>query len=278
MSQFYPLVVEVLLACHNRKLLTLQCLRSLFEIESDDLKFLVHVVDDGSLDGTWDAVSSEFPQVDLIKGSGSLFWAASMALGETHIEDNNRWIMWLNDDVKLELSLKDILPVQLKSNPDSILVGEIYDNSDQFQYGLIYQGRLKDDLFSRNSQEMCGQNPKTFNGNLVLIPSQVRRAVGTIDGKFSHGYADIDYGLRATKRGIALRSLPGISGRVNSRTKYGVDEHRTSYKQLLFSNKGQPIKDQIRFFRRHSKFLWIFYIALPFIRVTKFKIINLIHR
>ena len=272
------IVVDVLMACHNRKFQTLQCLESLRQIESDRLKFQVYLVDDGSTDGTNEAVSSEFPNVRVIRGDGTLYWAAAMALAESYLQHSDRWLMWLNDDVVLNHDLKNVLPKLLDEFKDQILVGEIFNYNKEFQYGLVYQGCLKDNLLACNSENMGLKNPSTFNGNFVLIPASIRKIIGQIDGGFSHGYADIDYGLRASKKGVTFMPVPGVSGWVNSRTSYGVSRDNHSLRQLIKNPKGQPIKDQIRFFRRHAPILWWFYVSIPFLRAIKFKFKNLYSR
>lgn len=214
-------VVDVLIACHNRKSKTLLCLETLNKIESEELEFQVYLVDDGSTDGTLEAVAELFPNTFLIRGDGTLYWASAMALAESYLRNTDRWVMWLNDDVEINPELKGLLPKLLKKFPDQILVGEIYNYQMEFQYGLVYQGRLKDNLVSRNSTEMGIKKPSTFNGNLVLIPASIRKTVGKIDGGFSHGYSDIDYGLRASKKGFTIMPIPG--SRVGSIAKRAME-------------------------------------------------------
>jgi GT2 family glycosyltransferase len=186
--------------------------------------------------------------------------------------------MWLNDDVVLNQELKRSLPNLLKKHEGHILVGEIYNYADEFQYGLIYQGLLKDNLQACKSNEKQHKNPVAFNGNFVLISSSAKNAIGLIDGGFSHGYADIDYGLRASKEGIPILPVPGISGWVNSRTSYGINQTNHAFSQLINNPKGQPMRDQIRFFRRHAAILWWLYVSIPFLRILKFKCKNLLSR
>lgn len=41
-----------------------------------------------------------------------------------------------------------------------------------------------------------------MNGNCVFIPSEIVNAIGNLDPIFSHAMGDIDYGLRAQKKGL----------------------------------------------------------------------------
>lgn len=74
--------VAVLLTCHNRKEKTLRCLKHLFAQESNAKKYFIEVflVDDSSTDGTSEGVKDLFPNVNIIKGDGNLFWSRGMQL------------------------------------------------------------------------------------------------------------------------------------------------------------------------------------------------------
>ena len=71
--------IAAILTCHNRKKKTLTCLADLMnqdEISKVDLH--VYLVDDGSTDGTSDAVKQKFPQVNILQGDGTLYWNGGM--------------------------------------------------------------------------------------------------------------------------------------------------------------------------------------------------------
>ena len=58
--------VVIVSPVHNRREITLQCLRSLSRIDRDGLNVHTIIVDDGSTDGTAEAIKRDFPQVELI--------------------------------------------------------------------------------------------------------------------------------------------------------------------------------------------------------------------
>lgn len=73
--------IAVLLTCHNRREKTLSCLQSLFGATMPEgYKTEVFLVDDGSTDGTGEAVEKCFPQVTVIQGDGNLYWNKGMNL------------------------------------------------------------------------------------------------------------------------------------------------------------------------------------------------------
>src|SRR5262245_12266996 len=96
--------VVALLTCHNRKDLTLRCLRAFFAqtFQGHTPSLAAIVVDDGSTDGTGDEVTAEFASARVIEGDGSLFWARGMQIAETAANAGRPdFLLWLNDDVTL---------------------------------------------------------------------------------------------------------------------------------------------------------------------------------
>ena len=93
-----------LLTCFNRRDTTLACLEALFRCDLPaDTSLAVVLVDDGSQDGTGDAVLERFPAVRVIRGNGSLYWNGGMRLAylatiELPFDD----YLWLNDDTMLD--------------------------------------------------------------------------------------------------------------------------------------------------------------------------------
>ncbi len=63
--------IAVLLTCHNRRAETLRCLEALLAQDAG-ASLRVFLVDDGSTDGTGEAVRVSFPQVNVVQGDGSL--------------------------------------------------------------------------------------------------------------------------------------------------------------------------------------------------------------
>src|SRR5690606_1901340 len=96
--------IAVLLTCHNRKEKTLQCLQTLFKADvPETLKIDYFLVDDGCTDGTSNAVNKIYPEINIVLGSGNLFWAGGMRLAFTEARKNRDYdgYLLLNDDVEL---------------------------------------------------------------------------------------------------------------------------------------------------------------------------------
>lgn len=195
--------IAVLLTCYNRREKTIVCLKSLFRASLPDrFKLEVFLVDDGSTDGTSEAVKDQFPFVNLIQGTGELFWNRGMSLAWKKAANHSDfdYYLWLNDDTYIFGRTLDILiqDSQNKSNR-SVIVGTTMDEANR---RITYGGyRLQENnkiIAPNDFPQYCD----FFNGNIVLIPKYVFQKVGPLDMKFHHGLGDIDYGLRAKKHEV----------------------------------------------------------------------------
>lgn len=213
--------LHVLIACHNRRLLTLHALRSVTACaEIAHVGLDITVFDDGSIDGTREAVVAEFPDVYVMPGDGSAFWASAMSAAESAmmarhdgVHENNEYVVWLNDDVDLDSdALVRMVPL-LRSHPNSVLIGATRDpDSGAITYsGFQRYGRHPLHYGKVQPSEETVQ-VDTFNGNFVCVPIAVAKELGGIDGEYSHAWADIDYGFRCRRLGVPMLLAPGTFG------------------------------------------------------------------
>lgn len=202
--------IAVLLTCYNRKDKTLQCLQSFYKSinKLPELNFEIFLVDDGSSDGTTEAVQGFFPEICIIQGTGELYWNRGMHLAwETASKKKDfDYYLWLNDDVVLLPDAINQLFSDASKIPHSIICASMQSSQCQITYG----GKDKKGILiipNGSPQEI------TFiNGNLVLIPKSVFHKVGMIDPIFPHAIGDYDYGLRAGKLGIKSYIASAICG------------------------------------------------------------------
>jgi len=202
------MIVAVLITCYNRKEKTLQCLNLLFKQNGIDnnFKITVFLVDDGCTDGTPNAVKKNFPQVNIIKGTGNLYWNGGMHLAwstAANIKDYD-YYLWLNDDTFLfENAILDLLSY---NNKAAIVAGcTKSEKSQNFTYG----GYNSSTPTIPNGQfQQCEYS----NGNILLISKQVFAKNGNLDPIFHHALGDFDYTLRAKKIGIEIVISPSWSG------------------------------------------------------------------
>ena len=267
--------LAVLMTCHNRRDITLTCLQALYQQEVD---FEVYLVDDGSSDGTSDAVKASYPNVKILQGDGNLFWVGGMRLAFTEaLKDNYDYFLWLNDDTMLEpQALEDLLNIHHDlakcGHPNSIVVGSTRDPvTGQPTYGGAVQSKL---WYTKKFEFVePGQTPQqcdTMFGNCLLIPNSVAAKVGNIDGVFIHTMGDLDYGLRARKLGCSIWAAPGFVGTCSRNSIGGswADTNLSLYKRLknALQPKAFPLKAWTVFCKRYSGLFWFIYWFLPYLR------------
>jgi GT2 family glycosyltransferase len=192
--------IALLITCHNRKEKTLSCLTSLFNVKlNNEYRVDVFLVDDGSTDGTAEAVKKEFPNVSIIQGNGNLYWNNGMHLAWEVASQKKiyEYFVWLNDDVFLKTSsFKDLISASILK-PGSIICGTM---QSKYHDKPTYGGRDRNGnlLIPNGKPQSC----HLMNGNLVLIPNLVFQLIGNLDPIFPHSMGDFDYVLRARKKGI----------------------------------------------------------------------------
>lgn len=261
------LKVAVLIACHNRRQITIRCLEKLYDACPNDWILEIYLVDDGSTDGTAEAVKNFDMGINLLVGDGSWYWAYSMHYAEASIDKPCDAILWVNDDIELYPdSLKRVSELH-KKHLNSILVGQFCEtNSNKITYG----GLKKYDRHPLHFEQVFSFNEPncvdTFNGNFVFIPKNLADMIGPIDGQFGHAYADIDYGLRARRLDISLLVIPGFLGTCDKIPQIE-PSRRISKFRYLTSVKNLPPKSQYRFLRRHGNWTWPVYFIFPYIKV-----------
>jgi GT2 family glycosyltransferase len=208
--------VIALLASHNRREQTLACLASYFGQRVGrraDLRAVL--VDDGSRDGTGDAVRSRYPYTVVVPGAGDLFWARGMALAEqVALGKESDFLLWLNDDVVLEeYALARLLLVAGDAGDECIAVGALCDpETGVLTYSAVRRRGRHPLRVEQVTPTDTSIDVEMFNGNVVLVPTRIARLLGGIDGGLGHGAADFDYCLRAGERGIRSRLAAGVVG------------------------------------------------------------------
>lgn len=269
--------IAILMTCYNRREKTLDCLRRL---TNQNVCFKIYLVDDGSTDGTSGAIRTEFPDVNILFGDGNLFWVGGMRLAFAEaLKVRHDYYVWLNDDTMLyDNALNRLVHTheQLaeQGEPFSIVVGSVRDPITKKQ---TYGGRVKSNKrFSFKFTSMApGKEPRkcdTFQGNIVLIPHAVAARVGNIDSAFVHNFGDLDYGLRARKKGCSIWVTSQYLGECSQNSVQGswVDMQLSLVQRLkkVIQAKNFPLKPWTTYIKRHAGPFWFLRWPLPYIRAA----------
>jgi GT2 family glycosyltransferase len=261
-----PTRIAAAIACHNRRERTLRCLRDLLAQRTPNLRISVHLLDDASSDGTAAAVAENFPEVDVLRGTGSRFWSGGMVDAMTAAAANEfDYLLLLNDDVELRHdAMRRMLDAHaqavLEKGPGMhIIVGAFVDpDSGALTYsGFVRRSRwhpvrLEQALPRADALVACD----TMNGNCVLIPQAVVRRIGIIDDAFVHQLGDLDYGYRAVEAGARIWIAPDAMGTcaIGVRPRRWADPSLSIAERwrLINAPLGWPLKPWLQFMWRHG--------------------------
>ncbi len=241
-------MLYIVIPVFNRWRYTRACLDSLRAQTSQD--FRVIVVDDGSTDETAAALARDYPEVEVVTGTGSLFWTAGVNRGlERALVLGATRVLTLNNDV---LAAPDFVAQMLATaaqHPTAVLGALEFDaDTGQAIYGgerLDFRTNTRHDLLEvLPPGQRTGLRAVTYlPGRGLLIPKAVIDKIGLFDEKrLPHYLADFDYTSVARRAGFPvycnydaqLSTYPEESGQTLTR------KHRSvkGYFQHLFGIRG----------------------------------------
>jgi GT2 family glycosyltransferase len=208
--------IEVVTPVHNRKELTLRCLESLGHADLSGIDLHVIVVDDGSTDGTAEALAEQHPDVTVIKGDGNLWYTAGTNVGlKAALERQPDYILAINNDSEFDpLFLQHMLSTAT-SNPKTVVGGVLVSWDDRKR---VFQVAPKWNVWWGGMRHWVKQSLDTLPekawevelivGNCVLFPAEAVRQVGLMDAKHLPQYGDAEYTPRMRKAGWRLMVDP----------------------------------------------------------------------
>lgn len=277
----YAMIIETLATCHNRKEKTLASLRDLHQQRLPKGTALKHtIVDDGSIDGTDEAIAEKFPTVDIIYGTGNLFWAGGMRRGwEKSIKEKKfDYLFVYNDDVRLKASALEKL---LKTSSDflkargpvpHVIAGAFTDHAlGRYTYGgVISECRWHPFAFTHTPPPASGYKiVDSLNMNGALITKEALTEVGFLSPFFVHGGGDFEFGLKLRRKGGFVLLSPGYIGTCDKNTNFQTSKDPDltmlqGFKRLI-GPKEQPPGQRYRYCRRYAPIMWPAFWCYPYL-------------
>jgi len=208
--------LEIVTPVHNRREETLQCLRSLARIDRTGLQVHIIIVDDGSTDGMSEAVSAQFPEVEVVKGDGNLWYTAGTNRGiEAALRHDPDYILAINNDSIFDDKCILNMIECAEKYPRSIVGSLLLDWSVPHR---IFQVAPRWELSRGGYRHWFRQTIWTVPdrpwavelivGNCVLYPAEAVGEVGFMDEKRLIQYGDAEYTPRMRRRGWRLLIEP----------------------------------------------------------------------
>ncbi len=204
--------IAIVTPIHNRREITLQCLRSLSRISDASMDISFFVVDDGSTDGSSEAISSEHPETTIIEGDGTLWYTEGTNVGiRAALEHNPDFVLAINDDSVFDSNFLHYLVETARQNPKSV-VGPLLLLWDEPH--RLFQTSPKWSTFEGGWKHWNQQTVWTVPsdpwevdlivGNCVLYPVSAFEDSGFMDSRKFPNFGDAEFTPRLKRAGYRL--------------------------------------------------------------------------
>ncbi len=250
--------VEIVTPVHNRRDITLQCLKSIARLNTDGLSVHTIIVDDGSTDGTSEAIKKKFPDVEIVQGDGNLWFTEGTNVGvRAALKHDPKYILTINDDQVFDADAVRLMVETAEKYPRSI-VGSLLLLWDEphklFQVAPVWDTWAGD--WRHWEQQTVWTIPKKpwnvdlIVGNCVLVPTEAIRQHGLMNSKRYPNFGDAEYTPRLKRNGWRLLIEP--RARVFCQpnvipTRIGSLTLRKKF-EMLVTNLGHPHNLRRRFY------------------------------
>lgn len=231
--------VEIVTPVHNRREETLQFLRSLARCVKTGIQAHVIVVDDGSTDGTAEAIARDFPDVEIIHADGNLWYTAGANRGiQAALRHDPDYVLSVNNDSIFDENCILNMVRCAERYPKSVVGSLLLDWSTPHK---IFQVAPRWELIRGGYRHWRNQTVWTVPdrpwevelivGNCVLFPADAVREVGLMDEKHLAQYGDAEYTPRMRRAGWRLIIEP------TARTFCKPNDLITGFRKMPLSKK-----------------------------------------
>jgi GT2 family glycosyltransferase len=198
--------LAIVIVTFNTRDLLLQCLHSVIEdADRAGRTYRVIVVDNASTDSTATAVREAFPSVELIKNPANAGPAQAFNRGLAACVDAN-YVSLMNSDIKVRPNTLGPMMDYLDSHPQvaGVTVRLVNPDGSPQKFRTSFGVNLRPARFDRAL-------PVTFFGttfHLARRPIYNDDHVGLFDENYYFFNEDLDWSIRAHRRGLVFHYLP----------------------------------------------------------------------
>lgn len=202
--------VYIIILTWNHVANTVRCLDSVLQTTYPSQ---IVVVDNASTDTTAQVIQEKYPSVTLLQNEKNEGYAEGNNVGMRYaLERKADFIFILNNDTVINPDTVELLVNELLKHPLAIAVSPksyFYDSPGKvyFAGGLITE-KGSTHHFVGEADNLDGYSTTWLNGCAMLIRCAYLSDVGFFDPRYFLLYEDVDWSLRARRRGYDLRVLP----------------------------------------------------------------------
>jgi GT2 family glycosyltransferase len=207
--------ITAIIPVFNRKQTTLNCLGQIHDIKLPGHDLEIVIVDDGSTDGTPDAINELFPEVTVLREKGDLWWTGAINAGvEYALKQESNGILLLNDDLIFRADFLTNLFDVVNDHPNTLVSAIKLDESEEgrdqiINAGFRISGRLNEvtnpyqGLYYPELKLSDVIKADILTGATIFIPAAVFHKIGLFDAaSFPHNWGDFEFTQRATLAGF----------------------------------------------------------------------------
>ncbi|MBF0502205.1 MAG: glycosyltransferase family 2 protein [Candidatus Riflebacteria bacterium] len=249
----------------NQREMTLEGLTSLSGL--DEPRPRVILVDNGSHDGTIEAVHEKFPDVEILGLPENIgFCAANNRGAELLMQDSEiEYLVFLNNDIEIEKNAISLLTAFMDSTPGASACGPLIFFHEPPEIIWAAGGAIAADLMwfpphLRGRRDPGLHRPRQvdyIHGCSLFVRRTVAERVGLFDERFFIYHDEVDWCLRMKKLGGEIWLVP--DAHLFHKVSLAVGQHSpmmiyyTSRNKLLFWWKHGRWSDLPKFYAFH---LW----------------------
>jgi len=211
-------LVVVIILNHDKKEDALRCLDSVARLDYSPIETVV--VDNGSRDGSAEAIRAEFPRVHLIENKINAGVAGGRNVGIRYAREkfDYRFLFFLDNDVVIEAgALSEMVKAFDSREHVGIVSPKCYRMNApgiiRYAGGMsvnLYTGRIAD-IGNGEKDEGQFDEPRFVSacGGLCLVGREAMDKIGGFDETFNpYGWEDVDFSMRAGELGYKILYNP----------------------------------------------------------------------
>lgn len=277
--------VAIITVNYSGKKDTLELLKSLSKLETQNSDIKTIVVDNGSVDGSVSSIHKQFSEVDIVQAGGNLGFSGgyNKGLDYARIWGADYFLLINNDCLIKDINLISELVKNVESNPKIGLVSpKIYFASgfefhkdryseqdlgkviwyaggkfDWDNIGSIHRGIDEIDIGQYDHVE----ESEIFSGACVLVKKAVLEQLGGLDEKYFLYFEDSDFAKRAADAGFKIyyNGKVALYHKVSRSTGIGstITDYYHTRNRLFFGMKFGKLRTKFALLREVVK-LFIF--------------------
>jgi GT2 family glycosyltransferase len=254
---WYPIVLS-----WNGREDTVRCLDALAKVREPPVRTVC--VDNGSTDGSVEAVRNHHSETHLIENGRNLGFAGGCNVGiRWALDQGAEWVVLVNNDAVISSDAIAAFATAAERCPEAgVLAGKLYhaDRPDRVWYAgqrflawLGYSGRHRGE--GRRDRPRYERTSPTdrANGALMAISRAAIERVGMLDEELFAYVEDIDFSVRARAAGFEVLFVPAARAWHRVGASGAADAHNSYYgtrNMVVVCERHRPLPPPFSWLRR----------------------------